>query len=119
MIASASPRLHTSRQQALVRLVDGVVVGAEDEGAEAAVVLRRHDLHHLDAVRLDGELLVALEHFADGVAVDDEHGAERRLKDLRLPPNLLQHRIGLALEEEPDDGADRPALTERLDLQRL
>ncbi len=107
------------RQQALVGLVGRVVVRAQDESAEAAVVKRGHDLRHLDAVGLDRELLIALEHLADGVAVDDEHRTKERLKELPLLPNLLEHRIRLELQEQPDNGANRPPLTQCLAGERL
>jgi hypothetical protein len=113
------PTVADGGQQPLVRFVHGIVVGAQHEGVEAAVAIRRHDLGHLDAVGFDGELLVALEHLADQAAVNDQHRTERRLKELPLPADLLQHRIRLEFQEESDDGPDRSTLTERLDLECL
>src|SRR6185436_5705124 len=72
-----------------------------------------------DAVRLDGEVLVPLEHLADRVAVDDQHRAEERLVDLAARPDLLEHGIRLQLEEEGDDRANRAPLPERLSFELL
>jgi hypothetical protein len=82
-------------------------------------VERRHDLRHLDPVRLYGELLVAVEHLTDGVAVHHEHRTKRRLKQLPLPSNLLEHRIRFELQKESDHRADCSPLAKRLDLEQL
>jgi hypothetical protein len=107
------------REKALVRLVERAVVGTQDEGREAAVALRRHDLGHLDAVGLHREFLIACEHVPDGVALHDEYGTEGGLKELSLPSHLLQHRIRPELQEEAEDRAHRPTLADRLQLERL
>ncbi len=107
------------RQQSLVWFVGGRVVCAQDERAETAVVRRCHHLHHLDAVRVDSELLIALEHVANRVAFDDEHGAEGWLKQLRLLPDLLEHRVRPQFQEEADDCADSATLSRRLNLEGL
>jgi hypothetical protein len=107
------------REQPLIRFVRSVVVCAEDERGESAVVRRRHHFDHLRAVGIDRELLVALEHIPDSFAFDDEHRTERRLKQLRLFPDLLEHRIGPELQEETDHGTDRLTLSNGLELQRL
>ena len=107
------------RQQSLVWFVGGRVVRAQDERGETAVVCGRHHLHHLDAVRVDSELLIALEHVAHRVAFHDEHGAKGGLKQLRLLPDLLEHRVRLQFQEEADDCTDGATLSRRLNLERL
>ena len=119
VILVASSRIADCRQQSLVWFVGGRVVGAQDERGETAVVRGRHHLHHLDAVRVDSELLIALEHVANRVAFHDEHGAEGGLKQLRLLPDLLEHRVRLQFQEEADDCTDGATLSRRLNLERL
>jgi hypothetical protein len=77
-------------------------------------VERRHDLRHFRTVGLDGEFLIAFEYVAHALAVDDEYRAKRRLKDLAATPDFLEHRIRFEPQEEPDDRAHCPALTNRL-----
>ena len=110
VIVPASCRLQTATAVAC-QVRRRRFVGAQDERAEAAVVRRRHHLHHLDAVRFDGEFLIAVEHAHGPSRLDDEHGTERRLKELRLLANLFEHRIRLEFQEEADHRADGATLT--------